>query len=107
MNRHFPFSSLGEKIQYMRNHDAEITNMLSVAGNKRASKMVNEAVKQLLDRQPRDLVVSNLRISWKEIEKRHPEINQTDVRESIFWYLDGACSYVRYQEIGMDEIKKK
>lgn len=107
MNRHFPFKTLLEKIQYMKKNEAEISNMLSSAGNKRVSRMVNQTVQKIFDKESRETIVSELRISWKEIEKRHPEIMSTEVRESIFWYLDGACAWVRYEEIGMDEIRRK
>ena len=107
MNRHFPFKTLLEKIQWMKNNEAEISNMLSFAGNKKASRMVNNTIQSIFDKKPRESVVKTLKASWKEIEQRHPEINQSDVRESVFWYIDGACSWMRYEEIGMDEIKRK
>lgn len=107
MNRHFPFSTLLEQIQYMKQNDAEISNMFSFAGNKRVSKMVNETVKRIFNKEPRDLIVSDLKKSWKEIQKKHPEIVESDIKESIFWYLDAACTWVRYKEIGMEEISRK
>ena len=107
MNRHFPFKTLLEKIQWMKKNEAEISNMFSFAGNRRVSKMVNEIIQRIFNKDSRESVVKALRILWKEIEKKHPEINDQEIRESIFWFLDGACTWVRYEEIGMDEIKRK
>lgn len=91
----------------MKENEAEISNLHSFAGNKRVSKMVNQAVKSIFNGESRHKIIESLRASWKEIEKKHPEINDSDIRESIFWYLDGACAWVRYEEIGMDEIKRR
>jgi hypothetical protein len=107
MNRHFPFRTLLDKIQYMKTNEAEISNMYSTGGNRRATRLVNDIVQRIFDKEPREKIVKELKAGWKELEKKHPEINETDVRESIFWYFDAACSWVRYEEIGMDEIRRK
>jgi hypothetical protein len=107
MNRLWPFKTKREKIEWMRQNDAEISTMHSFAGNRQVTKMVRNAVKNLFDKEPRDVVLKELRTSWKEIERKYPEINERDIRLDIFWYLDGACAWANYEEIGMDEIKAR
>ena len=105
MKNLFPFNTLQDKIQYMRKNPAEISTMLSFAGNRRVTEMTNEVVQKIFNKEPRESVVNHLKQSWKVIEKRHPEINTDDVIESVFWHLDGACQWVNYEEISVKEIE--
>lgn len=107
MNKHFPFKTLPEKISWIKANEAEITNMHSIAGGKRVSWMVRDTIKRILNKEPRESILHDLRVTWSEIQGKHPEINSAYVRESIFWYLDGVCTWVKYEEFGMDEIKGK
>lgn len=107
MNRHYPFDSLLEKVNWVKSNGVEISTLKSFAGNTKVSKMVFETTQKIFDKEPRDSVVKYLRTSWKTIEKKHPEINTKKIRDNIFWYLDGACSWMRYEEISMDEINGK
>lgn len=106
MERNYPFKTLSEKISWIKNNGVEISCLYSFAGNTKVSKMIFEATHKILDKESRETIVKNLRIFWKEIEKKHPEINDKETREHIFWYLDAACNWSRYEEIGMDEIRK-
>lgn len=106
MEKNYPFRSLAEQIEFIRNNSVEITNTYTTAGNKRTSKMTDEILRLILDRQPRHQIIKRFKELWKEVSKKHPEILDTAVRENIFWYLDAACDFVRYEQICMDEILK-
>jgi hypothetical protein len=106
MEKNFPFRSLAEQIEFMRSNPAEVSNTYTTAGNKRTSKMTDEILRLILMRKPRNEIVIQFKKLWKEVSKKHPEIIDTSVRENIFWYLDAACDFVRYEQISMDEILK-
>lgn len=107
MERNYPFKTLSEKINWIKNNGVEISCLYSFAGNTKVSKMIYESSHKILNKEPRENVIKDLSLAWKQIEKKHPEINEKEVRENIFWYLDAVCLWSRYQEIGMDEIRRK
>ena len=63
----------------------EITSMFSKKGNKLVTSIVKETIKMIPDNI--DKVENYFKKEFKEISKKHKEINDTDVREQIHWHL--------------------
>lgn len=106
MKKNFPFRSLAEQVNFMRSNPVEVSVMFTTAGNKKVASLVQITLNQILDRQPRNTIVQKFKTDFLIIKKKHPEVMERNVRKVIFWYLDAACDWVKYQQIGMDEVLK-
>jgi hypothetical protein len=89
-------SKLNYRYSQIQGSKAKISSMFSKEGN----KLVSEAVQKFIRTCPEDAktAVDILTKECKEIEVDHPEINDTAVREQIYWYTEPFIEIYQLQE---------
>jgi hypothetical protein len=102
-----PFKTLKAKINYIDRSGAIVSTMFSKEGNAKMTKMVQGIIDILLkNKKPnRKMVVTKLKTEWKEISKSHPEAWDTDVKETVFWFIDSCMEYKGMKETSFKDLK--
>lgn len=107
-SRNYPFRTLKHKIAYIKRSGVTIGNMFSEEGNKALKNAIQKVVDFILDdekRLNRKKAIDMMVVEWKKVHAKHKEAYDTDVKESVLWYIDSCLEHRGKKEVTHKEIK--
>ena len=101
MKEYEPFKSLEEKIEYVKGcidgtiDGMKLFSMFTEEGNKLVSELTKKACQMILSDIDSVFVAKITFPKIEDISKTHKEIYDTDVKESMFYYINICTEYMK------------
>ena len=89
--RYSPFQTLKQKITYIKVSGVRFGTMFTKEGNNAMEKVIQKVVDFILNVEKRLNRKEAMKImvdEWKKVHSKHKEAYETDVKETVLWYVD-------------------
>lgn len=106
--KHYPFRTLKHKIAYIKRSGVSFGDMFTEDGNKALKNAIQKVVDFILDDEKklnRKKAIEMMVDEWKKVHSKHKEAYDTDVKESVLWYIDSCLEHRGKKEVTHKEIK--
>ena len=107
--RYAPFQTLKQKITYIKVSGVRFGTMFTKEGNNAMEKVIQKVVNFILNDEKRLNRKEAIKImvdEWKKIHSKHKEAFETDVKESVLWYVDACLEYRGKKEVSNKELNE-
>jgi hypothetical protein len=102
-----PFKDLKQKMTYIKRSGVSCSTMFTKKGNDEMAGVIQKVVDFILNekRFNRKKIIRLLVSDWKMVHFKYSEAYDTDVKETVFWYLDACLEHRGKKEISFNELK--
>ena len=107
--RYAPFQTLKQKITYIKVSGVRFGTMFTKEGNNAMERSIQKVVNFILNDEKRLNRKEAMKImvdEWKKIHFKHKEAYETDVRETVLWYVDTCLEYRGKKEVSRKELNE-
>ena len=107
MGKYQPFQTLKKKITYIKVSGVRFGTMFTKEGNTAMERAIQKVVNFILNEEKRLNRKEALKImvdEWKKVHSKHKEAYDTDVRETVLWYIDTCLEHRGKKEITHKEL---